>query len=153
MGSRLCEQVHPDLFGNYPELKEKNELALQALMSVLEEARAKEGPDFVPTRSVHVEFYARTGVEGQFLRLPGHLRLTGNNCHHVLGKSLSDLFTLASLPSQFRWGSDYWSKKVCNTSFLSVIIVLNSISATKTCARRTGAAASGVSPAKAISPE
>ena len=105
-------QVHPDLFGRWPELKEKNEYAVRQLMGILDDAKSSESGSFVAARTVNVEFYVRTDKHGHFLRVPATLRTTGNNCQHVLGKSLSDLFRACSLPDSFHWGTGYWEKRI-----------------------------------------
>ena len=104
--------MHPDLFGQWPELKEKNEYAVRQLMGILDDAKSSESGDYVAARKVEVEFYVRTGTAGHFLRVPATLRTTGNNCQHVLGKCLSDVFLACGLPHSFHWGTGYWDKKV-----------------------------------------
>jgi hypothetical protein len=105
-------QVHPDLFGRYPELKVKNEFAVRQLMGILDDVKSNENGAYVAARTADVEFFVRTATPGHFLRVPASLRTTGNNCQHVLGKSLSDLFRACSLPDRFRWGTGYWETKV-----------------------------------------
>ncbi len=105
-------QVHPDLFGQFPELKAKNDFAVQQLMGVLDDVKSGEAGDFVAPRTVELEFIVRTSTPGHFLRVPATLRLTGNNCQHVLAKSLSELFGAVGLPPSFHWGSNYWDRKV-----------------------------------------
>ncbi len=68
-------------------------------------------PPQVP-RKVDVEFYARTSTPDHFLRLPVTLRTTGNNCQHVVAKSLTELFRASGLPDSFRWGDGYWERKI-----------------------------------------
>jgi hypothetical protein len=61
---RLCSllfwQVHPDLFGRFPELRNKNEHALRQLMGILDDAKSSETGSFVAPRRVDVEFFVRT---------------------------------------------------------------------------------------------
>jgi hypothetical protein len=39
------------------------------------------------------------------------LRTTGNDCRHLVAKSIGELLVKAGLPGDFTWGDDYWNDK------------------------------------------
>jgi hypothetical protein len=39
------------------------------------------------------------------------LRTTGNDCRHLVAKSIGELLNKAGLPGDFTWGDDYWNDK------------------------------------------
>lgn len=108
---QFYKKVHPDLFGRYPELKESNEVNLQALMSLLDYMKSNNS-EFVPVKTEKLHFFVRTDKADHFMKVPITIRTTGNNCHHVVAESLSKLFTRCGLPSSFQWGDNYWDKKI-----------------------------------------
>lgn len=108
---QFYKKVHPDLFGRFPELRAKNEEALQTLTGVLEMAKSSN-KEYVEPVNHDLEFFLRGDKPDEFLRVPISIRTTGNNCRHVLAEGLSTIFRHAGLPERFNWGTEYWEKKI-----------------------------------------
>eukprot|EP01138_Halocafeteria_seosinensis_P000201 gb/GECG01000207.1/.p1 GENE.gb/GECG01000207.1/~~gb/GECG01000207.1/.p1 ORF type:complete len:218 (+),score=30.54 gb/GECG01000207.1/:1-654(+) len=105
-------KVHPDFFGKFPELQDKNNENLQVLMGVLSSVKSGEKSELVEPQKHDLEFFLRTDKEDHFKRVPLKLDLKGGNSKHVLGRQLSTLFKHASLPTEFQWGEEYWNIKL-----------------------------------------
>lgn len=105
-------KVHPDFFGKFPELQEKNNENLQVLMGVLSSVKSGEKSELVEPQKHDLEFFLRTDQEDHFKRVPLKLDLKGGNSKHVLGRQLSALFKHAGLPTEFQWGEEYWNIKL-----------------------------------------
>lgn len=105
-------KVHPDFFGKHPELQQKNNENLQVLMGVLSSVKSGEKTELVEPQKHDLEFFLRTGQEDHFKRVPLKLDLKGGNSKHVLGRQLSTLFYHAGLPTEFKWGDEYWNIKL-----------------------------------------
>jgi hypothetical protein len=109
-------RVHPDLFTAYPKLQAANAASLQKLQGVLNESRTAERrpEDVLKPRTESLEFYLRPaapprdGAPPTFVRVPFTLRVPGGRCQHSLAESLGTLFGYAGLPTQFRWGEEFW---------------------------------------------
>ena len=106
------KKIHPDFFGAYPELQEKNSENFQTLMSVLNEAKSGDKEDYMPLGTHNLEFFVRTDSEGHFLRVPLVLDVKGGQSKHVLGRALSKAFKHVGLPEQWQWGKEYWDHRV-----------------------------------------
>lgn len=103
-------RIHPDLFSRFPDLQRENEQSLQALLEVLGQAKTGTYEDHLPVVKKTLVFYVRTDTENHFKKVRCDLRTTGNNCQHVVAKSLSELFSHCGLPTRFRWGDEYWGR-------------------------------------------
>lgn len=106
------KKIHPDLFGQYPDLQEKNSDNFQTLMGVLNDAKSGDKDDYMQLQRHDLEFYVRTGEEGQFLRVPMVLEVKGSQSKHVIGRALSKAFAHAGLPTAWHWGKEYWNHRV-----------------------------------------
>lgn len=109
---QFLKRVHPDVFGQFPELRAKNEASMQKLMEVLAAAKSGEHDDQVPAMKYDMEFFVRTDKPNAFKRVPLSIRTTANDCKHVVGHSLSQLFGHCGLPTTFHWGDEYWDRKI-----------------------------------------
>lgn len=106
-------KVHPDFFSQYPELKAVNEENVQKLQGILNEAKSGERTtqDYMKPRKELLTFYLRTDKPEHFHKVQAEVKVTGEGCRNVLGKSMGTLFAYAGLPKRFRWGPEYWEKK------------------------------------------
>ena len=109
---QFTAKVHPDLFGAYPDLRETNDSSLQVLQGILAGAKSGEKDDYLAVQRHEVEFFLRTGENGNFLRVPLILEVKGAHSKHVLGRQLAKLFHFAGLPTNFAWGSEYWDQRI-----------------------------------------
>jgi hypothetical protein len=105
-------KIHPDFFGQFPELQEKNSENFQALMGVLNDAKSGEKEDYMQLGTHKLEFFVRTEQEGHFLRVPVLLEVKGGQSKHVIGRALSKAFKYVGLPTTWHWGKEYWNHRV-----------------------------------------
>jgi Domain of unknown function (DUF4460) len=103
-------KVHPDLFTQYPELKEKNQESLTVLQGILAEAKSGEKTmqEMMKARKEKIEFYLRTEKADSFHRVLLEIDIPGGRCPDALGMFFAKLFKAANLPSKFYWGPEYW---------------------------------------------
>jgi len=126
--SKLLKQfylkVHPDLFGQFPELRAANEEAMRTLNGLLEEMKSGESP-FPPRRTQRITFYARmpagddASPEPAFMRVPLDIKTTGADCRHLMAESFHKLFKAVGLPDTFHWGPEYWDKQLEAPTYIS----------------------------------
>lgn len=115
---RFTLKVHPDLFGQFPELQAANSASLQKLQGLLNECKSGERTveERLRGRTESLEFFVRApGAAGSsshapsFARLPVTVRVPdGGHCPESLAMELGALFAACGLPHRFHWGDDYW---------------------------------------------
>lgn len=116
---RFTLKVHPDLFGQFPDLQTKNSDSLQKLQGLLNEAKSSERrvDERLRGRTETLEFFIRVpappagspSTTSAFARLPVTIRVPdGGHCPEALALSLGEMFEAVGLPRRFFWGSDYW---------------------------------------------
>jgi len=105
-------KIHPDFFGQFPEMQQQNSDNFQTLMSVLNDAKSGEKDDYMQLGTHKLEFIVRTDKDGHFLRVPLLLEVKGGQSKHVIGRALSRAFNHVGLPTTWQWGKEYWNHRV-----------------------------------------
>jgi hypothetical protein len=116
---KFALKVHPDLFGQYPDLQARNNESLQKLQGLLNEAKSgdRSSEERMKGRTEQLEFFVKSSnpsagtssAVASFMRLPLTIRVPdGGNCPDVLAEALGVMFASVGLPPRFHWGTEYW---------------------------------------------
>lgn len=115
---KFALKVHPDLFGQFPDLQTRNTESLQKLQGLLNEVKSgdRSSEERMKGRTEQLEFFVRgsapptgSSATATFMRLPLTIRIPdGGNCPDVLAEALGNMFATVGLPQRFHWGSEYW---------------------------------------------
>lgn len=103
---KLNVLVHPDKFGQHPEMQSANEQSLSILQGFLSSIRTLEG-QYPPAGNHTLRFYLRKS-DGEFHQIVAPLRSTGGDCQKLIEVQLAKLFEQCGLPASFTWDSGFW---------------------------------------------